>query len=98
MNSKKWIAIFSLTLAICISSSRVVKAGVPTTGASVRGSVHFEGKIPPPKAINMAADPFCARQHPTPATVQEVMADSKGDLENVIVFVSDGLGDRTFDP
>ena len=26
------------------------------------------------------------------------MADSKGDLQNVIVFVSEGLGDRTFDP
>jgi plastocyanin len=29
---------------------------------------------------------------------QEVMADAKGDLQNVIVFVSEGLGDRTFNP
>ena len=28
---------------------------------------------------------------------QEVVADAKGDLQNVIVFVSEGLGDRTFD-
>jgi hypothetical protein len=26
------------------------------------------------------------------------MTDSKGDLQNVIVFVSEGSGDRTFDP
>lgn len=26
------------------------------------------------------------------------MTDSKGDLENVIVFVAEGLGNRTFDP
>jgi len=29
---------------------------------------------------------------------QEVMTDAKGDLQNVVVFVSNGLGDRTFDP
>jgi plastocyanin len=46
----------------------------------------------------MAADPSCAQQHPTPVMAQEVMVDAKGDLQNVIVFVSEGLGDRTFDP
>jgi plastocyanin len=101
MNLKKAFAIFSLTLAVCISTPHAVRAGSPAptaTGASVRGVVHFDGKIQPAKPINMAADPVCAKQHPTPATVQEVTADSKGDLANVIVFVSEGLGDRTFDP
>ena len=99
MNIKKIVAIFSFAVAVCISSSRTVRAGSPTTtGATVHGVVHFDGKIPPAKPINMAADPVCAKQHPSPVMAQEVMADSKGDLENVIVFVSDGLGDRTFDP
>jgi plastocyanin len=100
MNLKRVVSIFLLNLAVCISSAHVVKAGgsAPNTaGATIRGSVHFEGKVPPAKTINMAADPVCARQHPTPATMQEVIADGKGDLENVIVFISDGLGDRTFD-
>jgi plastocyanin len=101
MNLKKVIAIFFLTLAVCISSPHAVRAGTPvptTTGATVHGIVYFEGKVPPAKLINMASDPVCAKQHPSPVMTQEVMADSKGDLENVIVFVSDGLGDRTFDP
>jgi plastocyanin len=99
MNLKKVIAIFFLAAAVCIASPHTVKAGSPTTtGATVHGVVHFEGKVPQAKPINMAADPVCAKQHPSPVMVQEVMADSKGDLENVIVFVSDGLGDRTFDP
>jgi len=46
----------------------------------------------------MAADPNCAKQHATPVFAQEVMTDSKGNLQNVIVFVSEGLGDRKFDP
>ncbi len=94
---------FSVVLisAVWISTPHPLKAGGPspnTAGATVRGSVRFEGKVPPAKAISMAGDPSCAQQHPAPVMAQEVMADAKGDLQNVIVFVSEGLGDRTFDP
>ena len=85
---------------MCVSAPYAVKAGSPpptTTGASVRGVVKFEGTVPKPKLISMSADPSCAKQHPSPVLAQEVMTDSKGDLQNVIVFVSEGLGDRTFD-
>jgi plastocyanin len=77
-----------------------VRAGSPptTTGATVRGTVRFEGKVPAPKAINMAADPVCAKEHPSPIMAQEVVTNSNGDLQNVVVFVSDGLGDQEFDP
>jgi plastocyanin len=100
MHTKKLVSIFALSLVVCVSAPRVVRAGgaPPTaTGATVRGSVRFEGKAPVPKAISMAADPSCAQQHASPVMAQEVMVDAKGDLQNVIVFVSDGLGDRTFD-
>jgi plastocyanin len=46
----------------------------------------------------MAADPSCAKQHSTLVLNQDVVADAKGALQNVVVFVADGLGDRTFDP
>jgi hypothetical protein len=74
------------------------KAGPPVTaGATLRGVVHFEGKIPPAKPINMAADPVCAKQHSSAVMTQEVIADAKGDLQNVVVFVSDGLNGQVFD-
>jgi plastocyanin len=60
--------------------------------------VRFQGKVPAAKVINMAADPSCAKAHPSPVMTQEVMVDGQGGLQNVVVFVSDGLGDRTFDP
>ncbi len=100
MNTKKMVLIFALTVAVCISAPHMVRAGGPlptTTGATVRGSVRFEGKVPAAKAISMASDPVCAKQHPSPIMTQEVMADAKGDLQNVIVFVSNGLGDQTFE-
>ena len=101
MNGKRFLSIFALAGALCISAPHGAKAGGPAptaTGATVKGIVHFEGKAPAPKAISMAVDPVCAKQHPTPVMTQEVVTDPKGGLQNVIVFVSEGLGDRTFDP
>ena len=103
MQTKKLMSISALTLAVCISTPYAVRAGgapasASATGvASVKGIVKFEGTVPKPKPISMSADPSCAKQHPAPVLAQEVMTDSKGDLENVVVFVSEGLGDRTFD-
>src|SRR5450432_448536 len=88
-------------MAAAISAPRNVRAGSPAptvTGATVKGVVKFAGKAPLAKPISMAADPSCSKQHSSPVLMQEVMADAKGDLENVVVFVSEGLGDRTFDP
>jgi len=101
MDAKKLVAVITLTITICISNPHAVKAGGPpptTSGAgSLRGVVKFEGTVPKARLISMSADPNCARQHPSPVFAQEVVTDSKGDLENVVVYVAAGLGDRTFD-
>ena len=100
MKAINLISIFALALTISVSTSHTVKAGGPsptTTTASLKGTVRFEGKLPQPKPISMAADPSCARQHLSPMFAQQVMTDSKGDLQDVVVFVAEGLGDRTFE-
>ncbi|MGH9498060.1 MAG: carboxypeptidase regulatory-like domain-containing protein [Terriglobales bacterium] len=104
MKNKKLILITAVTGAIFIFSRQTVHAGGgPSSSqaiagaATVRGVVRFEGKVPAAKPINMAADPSCARQHLTPALNQEIMVGAKGGLQNVIVFVSDGLAGHTFD-
>ncbi len=104
MKTKCFILVVALTVIICISSGRIVRAGSPASSASsttdtatVRGEVKFEGGVPKATPINMAADPSCAKQHPTPVLSQDIVADAKGGLQNVVVFIADGLGDRTFD-
>jgi len=100
MKAQNLISIFALTLMICVSAFHAAKAGGPSpinATASLKGTVKFEGKVPPPKPISMAADPSCARQHPSPVMAQPVVTDSKGDLQDVVVFVAEGLGDRTFE-
>ena len=100
MNPQKLLCIFALSLTSCVLTG-AVRGGSPAptaSGASVRGIVRFAGKVPAAKPISMAADPSCAKQHPSTVMAQEVMADNNGDLQNAIVFVSEGLGDRKFDP
>ena len=101
MKAKRFLSVFALSVSLCFLGSNTAKAGGPaptSTGATVHGMVHFDGKIPVAKPISMAADPVCAKQHASPVTVQDITADSKGGLQNVVVFVSEGLGDRKFDP
>jgi hypothetical protein len=105
MTTKSLIPIVAVTALICISSLKAVKAGPPasvsntTAGtATLRGVVKFAGTAPKSTPVNMAADQSCAKQHPAPVLSQDVVADANGGLQNVIVFISDGLGSQTFDP
>jgi hypothetical protein len=70
----------------------------PGGTAIVKGLVKFTGQRPAPAHISMNADPSCARIHPGGVSAEDVMASADGGLQNVVVFVSEGLGDRTFDP
>jgi hypothetical protein len=102
MKLEKIISILFLSLMIGLSTSSEVRAGSPLNTsnsgvAALKGNVRVEGNVPKPKLISMAADPSCAKQHPSPVVTQDVMAGANGELQNVIVFVAEGLGDRSFD-
>jgi plastocyanin len=65
--------------------------------ASVVGHVKFQGQLPQPVKVSMSADPSCANLHPSPMVSQDFVTGGDNTLGNVIVFVSEGLGNRTFD-
>jgi plastocyanin len=67
------------------------------TVGDVSGAVTLEGVPPPFKPINMSAEPYCTKAHSSPVMPEEVVTGAKGALANVIVYVKDGLGDRSFD-
>jgi plastocyanin len=72
-------------------------AAADTSSASVTGVVKFEGTPPKPTRIDMSSDPNCKPNSP-PATTEDIQVGANGSLENAVVFVADGLGDRTFQP
>lgn len=82
-------------LSLPLSGQSTNSAGAT---AGLTGTIKFEGTPPKPARIDMSADPFCAKAHPTPATSEEIVVGATGGLANVVVYVSDGLAGRTFQP
>jgi plastocyanin len=67
-------------------------SAVVADGATLGGTVKFEGAAAKMAAVQMGADPYCASQHPTPQMDEEVVIGPAGELANVIVFVKDVPG------
>src|SRR5262249_1828366 len=88
---------FFVVTSVCLFTT--VGFGRPADSASsLKGEVKFEGTAPKPARIDMSADPLCAKAHPTPLTTEDVVVGTGGGLENVIVYVSDGLTSHDFQP
>src|SRR5688572_4171736 len=66
----------------------------PATAGAIRGSITLAGTPPAPAPINMESDPFC--QKLGPMTTETVSVGTGGALQNVFVYVKDGLGNRVF--
>jgi len=64
----------------------------PATAASVSGTVTLDGAAPKAAKIDMSQDPACKGMN----MAENVVADG-GKLDNVFVYVKDGLDNRTFD-
>jgi plastocyanin len=69
-------------------------AGQPVdaaTAAMIMGTIKLDGTPPAPHKINMAAEAFCASQHPTPVNDEEVVTGPGGTLANAVVYISDDM-------
>jgi plastocyanin len=64
----------------------------PSTAASISGTVKFDGAAPKAAKIDMSQDPNCAGSN----TAENIIV-SGGHLENVFIYVKEGLGNRAFD-
>lgn len=69
----------------------------PAVAATINGTITFTGTPPEPQPIDMSEEPVCAEKHEGQPSFQPVMV-SNGNLARVFVFVSEGLGDRSFPP
>jgi len=62
----------------------------------VTGKISFEGEPPARAPVRMAADPNCTPSE-AQALSETTIVDSSGGLQNVFVYVKDGLGDRVYE-
>ncbi len=67
----------------------------PLPGAStVTGTIKFEGTAPTARVIQMTSDPLCMPEGGS--TSEVILVGPANGLQNVFVYVKEGLGDRTF--
>jgi plastocyanin len=62
---------------------------------TIAGTIHFTGKPPQRIAIDMGQDPVCSL---APSNYTEQYVVSNGGLENVFVYIKDGLGNKAYAP
>lgn len=63
------------------------------TAGTIRGTVHFTHKAPPRVEIDMAQDPAC---NTGPSNMSEGYMVKDGKLQNVFIYIKDGLGNRIY--
>jgi hypothetical protein len=61
----------------------------------IAGTVKFAGTAPKPRPLPMDSDPQCAKANPG-ATSEVLLVGPGNGLENVFVYVKDGLGARRY--
>jgi len=68
----------------------------PATVGSISGTVKLDGMPTPMKPINMSAEPYCAKEHSSPVTPQDVVV-TDGKLANVVIYIKSGLAQYNYD-
>ncbi|MGB9235902.1 MAG: carboxypeptidase regulatory-like domain-containing protein [Terriglobales bacterium] len=81
-------ALVVAVVVLAVVGQRVKAAGE----GSITGTVKLNGTAPHMKGIDMSKDPVCAQQHKDkPATLENVMVGANGGLQNVVLYISEGL-------
>jgi hypothetical protein len=72
------------------------KVDVATAGV-VKGKIHFTGRKPARKAIDMSGDPACVEAHHGKAYEESVAVNPNDTLSDVFVYVKSGLEGKKFE-
>jgi plastocyanin len=81
----------SLALGVLAVAAMGALAAPPAPAAgSITGTVTYTGTPPKMKPIDMAKEPTCASQHPTPVMTENVVTGPNNSLQNVVVYISAG--------
>ncbi|MFZ1136661.1 MAG: carboxypeptidase regulatory-like domain-containing protein [Candidatus Korobacteraceae bacterium] len=81
-------ALFAMATVSLVHAPKVKAAA---TG-KITGTVKLDGTPPHMKGIDMSKDPYCVKVHENdPAHLELVVVGKNGGLENVVLYISEGL-------
>ena len=91
-------------MAGCGGGDQPASSGTPSATAAptdtadgpgtIVGTISFDGTAPAPRALRMDSDPRCNTE--TSGTSEVLVVGPGNGLQNVFVYVKDGLGNRTY--
>ncbi len=90
-----FVSVLAITVLVCCGSLLLNKTVSAAGEGKITGTVKLDGEAPHMKPIDMSKDPYCVKANPTPQKFQNVVAGSGGGLENVVLYISDGLSNPT---
>jgi len=85
----KHIASLSL-VAASAATMGAVPAPEHLAAAAISGTVTFTGTPPKMRPIDMAKEPSCQQQHPTPVMTETIVAGPGNTVANVVVYITAG--------
>jgi hypothetical protein len=88
----KYAAILSVLVLVGFAELSLNQKVSAAAEGSIAGTVKFSGAAPHMRGIDMSKDPYCVKQHEnSPITMENVVVGSSGGLENVVLYISEGL-------
>lgn len=77
-------------------SAMTNEASAAAAGATITGTVKFEGKVPRLGILKMEAEPACAAKHPTPVKSQALVLGEGNTMGNIFVKIKSGLKKKDY--
>ena len=84
------------SVAVLTSAAGLAFPCAAAAAGSITGVITLEGTPPQRQSVKMSADPQCVAANPD-GRLGEVFLVKDGKLQNVFVYVKEGLGDRKFE-
>ena len=90
--SCKLMVMMSTLLLLAFAALYLAGDASAAAEGKISGTIKLDGTAPHQKPIDMAKEPFCAKEHASkPVTTETVVAGPNGGLQNVVVYISEGL-------
>ena len=91
-NRYNFAAMLSAMVLLCCGAL-LLNQNVNAAGeGKISGTVKLSGTAPHMRGIDMSKDPYCVKVHASsPAHMENVVVGSDGGLENVVLYISEGL-------
>lgn len=91
-NRYNFAATLSAIVLLCCGAL-LLNQNVNAAGeGKISGTVKLSGTAPHMRGIDMSKDPYCVKVHASsPAHMENVVVGSDGGLENVVLYISEGL-------